>query len=307
MDSGDAMKQIRLRYNLDLEERSTWLTATVAPSVRSAFVYVQELGDFYCGPDYFTSREYLPSYLIKYCVQGEGLLRYDGATYDVTPGTFFWIDCTHPQYYQTHPESDSLHLLWVHLYGPTTQAYYEAFLEHSKDSPIAAVAPEFEIDALFARLFGLYADGNNTMQDDIQASSLLTQLMAGCVLSAVSHPAARQSPNYATSIKAYIDRNINEDISLESLSKEFSINKFYLQKLFKRYTGLTPNDYLTRARLARAKQLLRTTDDTMTEIAQTVGYTATYFDKIFKKYEGITPRSYRLRWYNSDPSMHPRE
>ena len=301
------MNQIKLTYNLDLEENSTWLTATVAPPARAAFAYVQELGDFRCGPNYFTSREYLPSYLIKYCVRGKGVLKYGDESYDITPGTFFWIDCAKPQRYNTHPEAQSWELLWVHLYGPTTRAYYEAFLDQSKGSPMSAIDPDFAIEELFGQLFEIYRDDNNTLLDDIQASGLVTQIMVGCVQSAGIRTGKRQSPNYAGAIKAYIDGNFNEDISLESLSRQFSINKFYLQKLFKRHTGLTPNDYLARTRLANAKQLLRTTSDTMTEIAHAVGYTATYFDKIFKKYEGITPRDYRLRWYNADPSGSPKD
>ncbi|MBQ9721364.1 MAG: AraC family transcriptional regulator [Oscillospiraceae bacterium] len=38
-----------------------------------------------------------------------------------------------------------------------------------------------------------------------------------------------------------------------------------------------------------AKQLLRTTNDSMSRIAEAVGYTASYFDKVFRKYEGVTP------------------
>ena len=59
----------------------------------------------------------------------------------------------------------------------------------------------------------------------------------------------------------------------------------------------------TRVRLEKAKNLLRTTDSTIIQIAQEVGYTASYFDNVFKKFEGITPQTYRQRWYDSDTDL----
>lgn len=294
------MDQISLSYNLDLSSRSVWLAATAAPTVRSSFAYIQELGHFFCGPGYFTSRENLPSYLIKYCVDGEGILKYGGESYRIRPGEFFWIDCTQDQHYCTAPECAEWQLLWVHFYGPTCTDYYRAFLEENGGSPVCALGRETPLSDIFSGLFELYRDGNNTQQDDILASSLLTQLMVRCIQSAGAAEAENQAPRYVISVRKYIDENYQEDISLASLAKQFSINKFYLQKVFKRFVGLSPNDYLTRTRLTRAKHLLRTSSDTMTQIAHAVGYTSTYFDNVFKKYEGITPRAYRKRWYNAE-------
>ena len=101
------MSQIKLSYNLDISDKSSWLTVTAAPSVRASFAYVQELGDFHCGPGYYTLRENLPSYLIKLTVSGEGTLRYDGATYQLKPGRLFWVDCRRHQHYFTAPEAAS--------------------------------------------------------------------------------------------------------------------------------------------------------------------------------------------------------
>ena len=97
------MDQVNLSCNLDLGPNSVWLTVTAAQAARASIAYVQELGDFHCGPDYYTSRENLPSYLIKFCVSGEGELNYDGQSYSLQPGDLFWIDCRKPQHYRTAP------------------------------------------------------------------------------------------------------------------------------------------------------------------------------------------------------------
>lgn len=297
---GGNMDPIKLSYNLDISDKSSWLTVTTAPSVRTSFAYVQELGDFYCGPSYFTTRENLPSYLIKLTLSGEGTLEYDNATYQVSPGKLFWVDCRKPQHYFASSNASKWHTLWVHLYGPTTQSYYEAFLDQNAGSAIISSDLDSAYLDIFKRLLGIYKSESASMVDDIQASGLLTQLMVNCITTSGQKKSVRQTPDYVASIQAYIDTNYQEDITLDRLAQSFSINKFYLQKLFKRHIGLSPNEYLARTRLAKAKQLLRTTNDSMIRIAEEVGYTATYFDSIFKKYEGVTPRGYRQRWYDPD-------
>lgn len=294
------MPEVRLDFNLDISDKSTWLTVMVAPPVRSRFVYVQELGDFFCGPGYYTRRENLASYLIKYTVSGEGSLTYNGATHALQPGTLFWLDCQRPHYYCTAPETGHWHVLWVHLYGATAQTYYETFLEQNQGSPVVSPGLEDSFSTLFGSLFELYRSGGRTPRDDIQASGYLTQLMASCIRCAGKTVSVQQIPHYVSGIREYIDAHYRDDITLDHLAQFFSINKYHLQKLFKRYTGFSPNEYLARTRLARAKHLLRTTGIPMIQVAEEVGYTATYFDSIFRKYEGITPRTYRKQWYKPE-------
>ena len=293
------MDQTKLVYNLDISQKSTWLTVTAPPIVKSSFAFVQELGDFHCGPDYFTSRENLASYLILLCLGGEGILEYDNDSYPIKPGNIFWIDCRKHQRYYTSREKSSWHSMWVHLYGPTALSYHNIFVEQNRGSVVVGHDPHSPLIDIYNTLLSTYINGSGSMQSDIQASSLLTQLMACCIQTANDLPFRDKKPDFVASVQSYINDNYQQEITLDDLSRYFSINKYHLQKYFKRYTGLSPNDYLTRIRLDRAKRLLRTTSDPIIEIAHEVGYTVTYFDNIFKKYEGITPRVYRQNWYDS--------
>ena len=296
------MEQVRLSYDLDFYSESTWLTVTSPPAVRSSFAYVQELGDFRCGGKYYTKREHLPSYLIKLTLSGQGTLEYNNAVYQLEPGSLFWIDCRKLQHYYTSKETGRWHILWVHFYGPTAKAYYEAFLEQNANSPVINPGYDGQFADILEKLIRLYGHKGSALQDDIFASGLLTQLMVNCISAADSHPkdTGQKSTDYVSAIQSFIDKNYQENISLDHLAQSFSINKFYLQKLFKKRSGLSPNEYLTRVRLEKAKNLLRTTDSTIIQIAQDVGYTASYFDNVFKKYESVTPQTYRQRWYDSE-------
>ena len=178
------MSQVELSYRLDIARESVWLTATPSQSAKAAIAYVQELGDFICGKDYFTRRENLPSYLLKFCVGGGGLLDYEGRTHAVSPGQLFWIDCMKPQYYRTSPRKGGWRLLWVHFYGGSSQAYYNLFLDQNGNSPVINVDSDVVVKSTLDALIGLYKNGDNNLQDDVQASGLLNQLMVRCVAAA---------------------------------------------------------------------------------------------------------------------------
>ena len=67
--------------------------------------------------------------------------------------------------------------------------------------------------------------------------------------------------------------------------------------MFKTATGITILDYITSCRIARAKELIETTDMNLAEIAEAVGYShATYLSIVFKKQEGLTPKQYMGRY-----------
>lgn len=102
---------------------------------------------------------------------------------------------------------------------------------------------------------------------------------------------------YTTTIKqaiAFIDNNYERDITLKEVANHVHLNPSYLSTLFKEQIDLSFTEYLTRSRLQHAKRLLITTDKTITDIAETVGYhTCKYFIKLFKDQEKITPTTYR--------------
>jgi two-component system response regulator YesN len=95
--------------------------------------------------------------------------------------------------------------------------------------------------------------------------------------------------------KAYVARHYGEQsLSVRKVAESLAISASYLSKLIKRHLDTSFVDYLTDFRLARAKELLGTTDLMTHEIAEATGYSdAHYFSSIFKKRFGITPSDFR--------------
>lgn len=92
----------------------------------------------------------------------------------------------------------------------------------------------------------------------------------------------------------FVNDHYLDDISLQSISKEFDINANYVSQLFKRELGTTFTEHLTNLRIDYACKLLATTALPLNEISEKSGYDDYfYFSRIFKKVKGITPSSYR--------------
>ncbi len=93
--------------------------------------------------------------------------------------------------------------------------------------------------------------------------------------------------------KQYIENNYNCDISLEETAKEIGVSPHYLSKLFKKETKVNFIDYLTRMRLAKAKELMKEGGKSIKEICYMVGYTdPNYFSRIFRKHTDHSPSEF---------------
>ena len=97
-------------------------------------------------------------------------------------------------------------------------------------------------------------------------------------------------------IKIYTQRNYQKNLTVDFLASLFYMNSSYLSHLFRRQTGEKYVQYLNGIRIAKAKDLLLTTDRKLYQIARSVGYdNVKYFFRVFKKWEGITPEQYRSK------------
>ncbi|CAH1207116.1 helix-turn-helix domain-containing protein [Paenibacillus sp. JJ-223] len=106
-------------------------------------------------------------------------------------------------------------------------------------------------------------------------------------------------------MKEHAETQYAEALSLDELADAHGIHAYTLSRAFKQAFGQNFVDYLTAVRLERAKELLRTTDVKISEIAEQVGYQPSYFNRLFKKSEGTTPNRYRQDLQRQD--VHARD
>ena len=94
--------------------------------------------------------------------------------------------------------------------------------------------------------------------------------------------------------KAYFRDHYNEEISIEQYAASRNMSTSWFGKSFVECAGKSPKQYILEQRIRNAQVLLETTDGTVSEISQIVGYeNPMYFSRIFKKAKGMSPVKYR--------------
>ena len=95
----------------------------------------------------------------------------------------------------------------------------------------------------------------------------------------------------------YIDSHYNEPLSLSSLARQFNFSYSYLSSYFRSHHTEGFSEYLNKARILHAAELLREGTFAIADVCGAVGYTdQSYFTRVFKKMTGITPREYRRKY-----------
>ncbi|MNI44663.1 HTH-type transcriptional regulator YesS [compost metagenome] len=95
-------------------------------------------------------------------------------------------------------------------------------------------------------------------------------------------------------IKAIVQEGYARELSIAKIAEEVFLTPNYISLIFKKETGETITDYITGIRVAKAKELLLTTDLKVMEIAGRVGYeNPHYFSTVFKKTVGMHPLKFR--------------
>ena len=99
--------------------------------------------------------------------------------------------------------------------------------------------------------------------------------------------------------KRYIYQHYGEPISLALLAEEMGVSESYLSSLFHKETGESYIKFLTRVRMEKAAELLRTQQGIkIYEVARQVGYfNAKHFNHVFKQWQGAPPNEYQLRFF----------
>lgn len=92
----------------------------------------------------------------------------------------------------------------------------------------------------------------------------------------------------------YIERNVSEEITLANSAKVVHLSPQYLSRYFKKETGLTFTEYVTKVKIERAKVLIVQTNKPIYRIALELGFNdAAYFSKVFLKNVKVTPQQYK--------------
>jgi AraC-like DNA-binding protein len=95
-------------------------------------------------------------------------------------------------------------------------------------------------------------------------------------------------------VEEYVDANLDSALDIDELATLVRMSPSHFTRSFNRSVGLTPHRYVIQCRVAKARELLTTTDLALTEIALNIGFSdQSHFSRRFQEFVGVPPGAYR--------------
>ena len=247
--------------------------------------------------------------------EGFGVIKHHGQTFELCPGRLYLIPCfskidmfcpdTFRHYYIhfTPRIETGLDILSIfdcryeaeaarHNVGP---ALFERLLELNPDRQL------FEYDAR-KPIYPKALDRAHRLDEKKSPAALLeTNALLRLLLAVffadhdwpkthnMLHGLTRFGP-----VLDYIRQNLHRPITIQTLAEIARLNPTYFSNLFSRHMGISPIQYINKRRIEEAQRLLLSDDQSLYQIANTIGFSDEYyFSRIFKKIVGIAPDHYR--------------
>ncbi len=280
------------KYKENISDDSLWITATPTPFAKTLPFCISEAGHFIAGNDYRVQRDMHDSFLLLYTVNGQGCVQTGTNEILLSNGCAVMINCRIPHEY--HTASGQWEFLWIHLNGSGIAPLFDITYPNNSVRSILMKHPK-DFEAGVSSLI------NRVSQNDIaaylQLSSDIHLILNALYLAAHEKDKADRKQNGTDDVQAaieYIENNYFQPITVEDMIRHLPVSKYHFIRRFSRAIGLAPYSYLTNYRINVSKTMLRSTDKTVSEIAESCGFPDTSnFITHFKKHTGQTPLQYR--------------
>ena len=287
-----------LEYKLDVSEKSHAHVFNVDENARLFSLYATEIGHYHANPGYFTRRDGKMSALLLYTCSGQGVMHWKKQVCSLTAGTAVIIYCDTFQQYYTG-DADEWEFFFVHFDGAGLKGYAASLLDRLTPVRLRAVG---EMEEAFRRLLALRAE------PDLLARAEVNCLLSGMLRSMLeslyrTDSEENRSHREVQLLTKYIHDHMSENIGMAEFEKITHYSKYYLIHLFRQQMGVPPYRYLHQCRIQRAQELLRSTNDSVSEIAAQVGYMdSVSFIRHFQSIVGATPAQYRKESIRLSPA-----
>lgn len=227
------------------------------------------------------------------CTEGSGEVWAANTAFVLSAGQAAAIPAGTPHSYAADAASP-WSLYWLHVTGDVLPGYIPRGL---CSRPVDFRLPDNELISLFGQVFSFLSSGqtlSHVIAASAAASAVISRVFTANPLApGLGRPAAERQLEPALT---YIHSNLAEKLDLESLSGMCSLGISRFSFLFQRMTGLAPMQYVVRQRIQRACYYLEATSQSVSAVAELVGYEDQfYFSRMFRKITGTSPRQYRTR------------
>jgi AraC family transcriptional regulator len=229
------------------------------------------------------------AFSLSYVRKGSFGYRYRGADFELVAGSML-LGAPGDEYACTHEHVCGDECLSVQL----SPEVVEAIGASPALWRIGCVPPIAEL-IVFAERAQAAVGGRSTWASEAawMFAGRFVELASG-VTRAPLGPTARDRRR-AVDAALWLDDHVGDAVDLEAAAAQAGVSAFHFLRLFSAVVGVTPHQYLVRARLRRAARLLAEGDRQITDIAYDVGFgDLSNFVRTFRRAAGVSPRRFRL-------------
>ena len=106
------------------------------------------------------------------------------------------------------------------------------------------------------------------------------------------------SPARLRRVTEFVHAEIENDLGLDEMAETAGLSTAHFSQMFRKSTGESPHQFVLRHRVERAKELLRTSEARILDVAVACGFKSQqHFARIFRRMCGASPTEYRLEWF----------
>ncbi len=250
--------------------------------------YIEMAGITYPDPNYHIERKRSYIYCFEYVIDGEGTVQVDNQTNYPQKGDLYILPKGQSHNYFSSPDNP-FHKIWMNISGSLCDE-----LIHVYHLTGTLLVKQIDVYLLFAEFLAVCENKDLSLDEIYMQCSLIFHKL---ILKITEHLSMSKNTSAgditANELKAYIDRNIYEPLSIEILAKEANLSSSQINRIFKKTFETTPYDYILSRKISTAKLLLKNTNLTVKEIAYKLNFADEhYFSNVFLKKVGVRPGKY---------------
>ncbi len=240
-----------------------------------------------CAPGHSFGPAIRSHYLIHFILKGKGYYQVNGEIFTIEEGSAFLIKPNETTFYQAD-YTTPWEYVWIACSGTEAERIFEDY-NLCGSQYICSWTDRDAVKNFLFRILDAYMNSRDNKDELLGWFYLIFSRI-------LKHASDKQPPDkgYYQKAEQYIRHNYGYNISITDISNYVGIDRTYLFKLFKKYSGVSPKQFLTAHRVAAAKNMLIHTSLSVTEIALSCGFRdSSSFCKIFNSQVGTSPLKYR--------------
>ncbi len=252
---------------------------------------VSNLGIWWASP-----QGRMPEGRIYLIDRGEAVIQHHGRTFTMVPGSLYLIPAHSDLVY--YCENQAI-CYWCHF-----RAELHGQTDLFSCIPCEYVVQLSDPDFTKKQLASLQNRGGQALtapadcgRNEFEQTGVLLQLLSNFIKTNGEGAATdRRNLVRLLPVVAYIAGHLGERMRIPELAKIAGVESTYFTRLFRNCYGMPPIKYILQLRVDAAQQLLWQTDQTVGEIADTLGFSDSFhLSKSFKRLTGLTPTEFRRR------------